>query len=308
MNKKNKWIIYGIGLSLLLGGCMNMDNANGNGVDEKKSTQDEVNDQYARVQDYQGEGYFLNDGEENDKIAEAKSGEVENAVKEFFLEKYKTEVKVHNLVGNVDGVTVFVESTGPVHFYTYAIVPINQGTEEIMTKEVRTQEGEVERGIREGLYRLIFEKEFKNLDTYLEKIVSEEEVVGRTVESLQNVGGSGSMTPYYSMSSLKSDEAIKPVYDLYMEDHDATNETLKKAYNGELFHPDNLRINIMLFMKEKNVEPSEKVMKRVIKDIEEMSTLPKGTYRVAVNDNGVHKESFEGFKDNSIEQEIIRNE
>ncbi|MCA0150444.1 DUF1672 domain-containing protein [Rossellomorea vietnamensis] len=308
MNRKNKWIIYGIGLSLLLGGCMNMDNANGNGVDEKKNTQDEVKDQYARVQDYKGEGYFLNNGDENDKIAESKRSEVEKAVKDFFLEKYKTEVKVHNLVGNVDGVTVFVESTGPVHFYSYAIVPINKGTEEIMTKEVRTQEGEVERGIREGLYRLIFEEEFKNLDTYLEKVVSEEDVVGRTVESLQNVGGSGSMTPYYSMSSLKSDEAIQPVYDLYMEDHETAIDTLKKAYEGDSFNPDSLRINIMLFMEEKNVDPSETVMKRVVKDIEEMSALPKGTYRVAVNDNGVHKESFEGFKDNSIEQEIIRNE
>jgi Protein of unknown function (DUF1672) len=308
MNRKNKWIIYGIGLSLLLGGCMNMDNANGNGVDEKKNTQDEVKDQYARVQDYKGEGYFLNNGDENDKIAEAKREEVEKAVKDFFLEKYKTEVKVHNLVGNVDGVTVFVESTGPVHFYSYAIVPIDQGTEEIMSKEVSTQEGEVERGIREGLYRLVFEKEFKNLDTYLEKVVSEEDVVGRTVESLQNVGGSGSMTPYYSMSSLKSDEAIQPVYDLYMEDHGTTIDTLKKAYYGDSFNPDSLRINIMLFMEEKNVDPSEKVMKRVVKDIEEMSALPKGTYRVAINDNGVHKESFEGFKDNSIEQEIIRNE
>ncbi|WP_044339876.1 DUF1672 family protein [Rossellomorea aquimaris] len=308
MNRKNKWIIYGIGLSLLLGGCMDMDNANGNGVDEKESAQNEVAAQYERVQDYKGEGYTLNNGEENDKIAEAKREEVEKAVKEFFLEEYKTEVKVHNLVGNVDGVTVFVESTGRVHFYSYAIVPIDQGTEEIVTGGVRTQEGEVERGIREGLYKLIFEDEFKNLDTYLEKVVSEEEVVGRTIESLQNVGGSGNMTPYYFMSSLNTDEAIKPVYELYMKDHEANIDTLKQAYNPKLFNADNLRINIMLFMEKENVPPSEKVMKRVAKDIEELSALPQGTYRVAVNDNGVHKESFEGFKDNSIEQEIIRKE
>ncbi|RIW32535.1 DUF1672 family protein [Bacillus salacetis] len=299
MNRKNKWIIFGIGLSLLLGGCMD------NGVDKKQA---EVKHQYARVQDYKGEGYFLNNGDENDQIAEAKRDEVENAVKGFFLKEYKAEVKVHNLVGNVDGVTVFVESTGPVHFYSYAIVPINQGMEEIMTKEVRTQEGEVERGIREGLYRLIFEEEFKNLDAYLEKVVSEEDVVGRTVESLQNVGGSGSMTPYYSMSSLKSDDAIKPVYNLYMEDHETAGTILKKAYDGDSFDPDSLRINIMLFMEEENVGPSEEIMKRVVKEIKEMSALPKGTYRVAINDNGVHKESFEGFKDNSIEQEMIRNE
>jgi hypothetical protein len=305
MNRKKKWIIYGIGLSLLLGGCMDMDNANGNGEDE---IQAEVRDQYARVKEYEGEGYFLNNGDENDQIADAKRDEVEKAVKDFFLKEYKTEVKVHNLVGNADGVTVFVESTGQVHFYSYAMVPINPGTKEIMTKEVRTQEGEVERGIREGLYRLILEEEFKNLDSYLEKVVSEEAVVGRTVESLQNVGGSGSMTPYYFMSSLNSDKAIKPVYNLYMEDHETAGTILKKAYDGESFNPDSLRINIMLFMEEENVDPSEEIMKRVVKEIKEKSALPKGTYRVAINDNGVHKESFEGFKDNSIEQEMIRNE
>ncbi|MDQ0233676.1 hypothetical protein J2S19_005033, partial [Metabacillus malikii] len=37
---------------------------------------------------------------------------------------YKTEVKVHNVVGSQDAATVFVESVGEPHFYTYAVVPI----------------------------------------------------------------------------------------------------------------------------------------------------------------------------------------
>jgi Protein of unknown function (DUF1672) len=295
MVRQNKWVKYVIGLSLLLGACTNAN-----------STQQEVKDQYARVQDYTGEGYRLMNGAENDKIAEANRDEVEKAVKAFFMKNYETGVKIHNLVGNKDGVTVFLESKGPVHFYTYAIVPFHQGTEDRMIGDVRTQEEEVERGIREGLYRLIFEEKFKNLDSYLEKVVSEEKVVGRTVESLQNVGGSGYMTPYYFMSSLNSDEAIKPVYELYMKDHQTSIDTLKQAYDGNLFEADDLRINIMLFMKEEDVQPSEEVMERIANDIKERNDFPKGTYRVAINDNGVHKESFEGFKDNSIEQEVIR--
>ncbi|MGG4166988.1 DUF1672 family protein [Rossellomorea vietnamensis] len=297
MVRQNKWVKYVIGLSLLLGACTNANSA-----------QKEVKDQYARVQDYTGEGYRLMNGAKNDKIAEANREEVEKAVKAFFMKNYETGVKIYNLVGNKDGVTVFVESTGPVHFYTYAIVPFHQGTDSISVGVVRTQEGEVERGIREGLYRLIFEEEFKKLDLYLESVVSEEKVVGRTVESLQNVGGSGYMTPYYFMSSLNSDEAIKPVYELYMKDHQTSIETLKQAYDGNLFEADDLRINIMLFVEEEGVQPSEEVLERIANDIKERSEFPKGTYRVAVNDNGVHKESFEGFKDNSIEQEVIRGE
>ncbi|WP_341357046.1 DUF1672 family protein [Rossellomorea sp. y25] len=306
MNRKNKWIIYGIGLSLLLGGCMNMDNANGNGVDEKESAQNEVAAQYERVQDYKGEGYTLNNGEENDKIAEAKREEVEKAVKEFFLEKYKTEVKVHNLVGNVDGVTVFVESTGPVHFYSYAIVPINQKTKEIISEEVRSQEDVVEEGIREGLYRLIFEDEFINLDNYLDGVVSEKEVVGRTVESLQNVGGSGFMTPYYSITSFNGDEAIQPVYDLYMENSNTNIEDLKNAFDKKSFDEQYININIILFMKEDKVSPSKSILDKVSNDLEKLNSIPNGTYQIIINDNGVHKESSEGYKDNSIKTELIK--
>ncbi|MCC5804324.1 DUF1672 family protein [Rossellomorea vietnamensis] len=297
MDRKNKWIKYAIGLSLLLGGCMSHSNA-----------PKEVEDQYERVQDYKGEGYRLTDGAANAKVAEENREEVEKAVMAFFMENYETEVEIHNLVGNKDGVTVFVESTGPVHFYTYAIVPFHHETDRISVGVVRTQEGEVERGIREGLYRLLFEEEFKKLDSYLESVVSEEKVVGRTVESLQNVGGSGYMTPYYFMSSLNSDKAIKPVYELYMKNHQTSIETMKQAYDGSLFQADNLRINIMLFMGEEDVQPSEEIMERIARDLKERNDFPKGTYRVAINDNGVHKESFEGFKDNSIEQEVIKGE
>ncbi|CAN7193552.1 DUF1672 family protein [Rossellomorea sp. LjRoot5] len=311
MNRKNKWIIYGIGLSLLLGGCMNMDNANGNGLDEKKNTQDEVKDQYARVQDYKGEGYTLKDGKENDKIAEEHREEVEKAVKDFFLNKYSTDIEVHNIVGNVDGATVFVESTGPLSFYTYAIVPINSSDQTIQSDEVWSQEGQVESAITDGLYKQLYKNEFSKLDSYIEKIVTEGEVVGRTKESLENVAGDGYMTPYYFISTSPiKDEAIKPVYELYIKNPDASIDELQAAFKKEAFDPKNLRISIMLFMKEEGMEPSEKVFNQIIKDIKDSNDFPRGAYSVFVNDNRIHKDSFEGVKDNSLERaypdEIIK--
>ncbi|UXH43328.1 DUF1672 domain-containing protein [Rossellomorea vietnamensis] len=299
MDRKIRGVILGIGLTILLAGCMNT-------FSEKKSTLDQEEAQYASVQEYKGEGYSLKNGDENDKIAEAKCGEVEKAVKDFFLEKYKTEIEVRNLVGNADGMTVFVESTGPVHFYSYAIVPINQETKEIMSEDVMSQEDVVEEGIREGLYRLIFDDEFQNLEEYLDEVVSDNKVTGRTVESLQKVGGSGVMTPYYTMTSFYGDEAIQPVFELYMKNPDAKKEDLKRAFNEDLFAEEYLNINIILFMKEERVSPSKSILEKVSNDLESMDTIPKGTYQIIVNDNGVHKETSEGYKENSIMTELIK--
>ncbi|BCB05820.1 DUF1672 family protein [Bacillus sp. KH172YL63] len=307
MTRKNKWIIYGIGLSLFLGGCMNVDN----GVDEKKNTQNEVVDQYVSVQEYKGEGYTLKDGKENGRIAEEHREEVEKAVKDFFLNKYSTEVKVHNIVGNVDGATVFVESTGPLSFYTYAIVPIDSSDQPIQSVEVWSQEGQVESAITGGLYRRLFDNEYNQLDSYIEKIVTEGVVVGRTKESLKNVGGDGYMTPYYFISTSPiQDEAIKPVYELYIKNPDAGFEQLQAAFKKEAFDPKDVSISIMLFMKEEGMEPSEKVFNQIIKDIKGSNDFPRGAYSVFVNDNRIHKDSFEGVKDNSLERaspdEIIK--
>ncbi|WP_341357049.1 DUF1672 family protein [Rossellomorea sp. y25] len=298
MVTKNKWFICGIAFPLLLGGC-----ANGNGVNEKEYPKKQVKNQFVSVQEYIGEGYTLKNGEETDKIAEGKREEVEKAVKDFFLKEYKTEVHVHNIVGNIDGATVFVESTNPLHFYTYAVVPIDQSNKKILSDDVFSQEGQVEGAITEGLYRKIFKDEFDRLEEYLEKIVKEEPVTGRTIESLQNVGGSGYMTPYYFLSSsVSNDEAIKPVYELYMEDPRVSREKLKATYNEQAFIPTYFEVVINLFMKDKETDPDEKVFNRVVNDIESMDDIPKGTYSIFVNDNTVLKQSFEGVKENSLEK------
>jgi hypothetical protein len=69
------------------------------------------------VQEYEGQGYEVKSGSETDETAEAHREEVEKAVTVFFLNEYKTEVKV--IFGNEYGATVYVESTGLLHFYHY---------------------------------------------------------------------------------------------------------------------------------------------------------------------------------------------
>ncbi|CAN7193403.1 DUF1672 family protein [Rossellomorea sp. LjRoot5] len=115
-------LICSAGLSFLLIGCMDSD--------KKVDSEREVHNQFESVQDYTGEGYTLKNGKETDKIAEEHRKEVESAVKDFFLKEYKTDVKVHNAVGNEAGATVFVESTDPLHFYTYAVVKLRDAYNE----------------------------------------------------------------------------------------------------------------------------------------------------------------------------------
>ncbi len=277
---------------------MNMDNEKKN-VDSKEAT-GPYKDTFVRVQDYTGEGYVLRNGEDADKIAEEKSDEVQKAAKDFFMEKYKTDVKVHNIVGNVDGATVFVESTGPVHFYTTAIVPIDLSQKKVMKNEVVSLEGEVESAIRGGLYHLMFEKEFAELDQYLEKIVAENKVVGKTREAIEKVGGTGYMTPYYFITTSSSDEAIKPVFDEYIKNPNTPPSKLKTLFDVDKFSVENLKINLQLFMEEEDVEPSKELFNQIPKDLREMNSIPKGSYSLIINDNLINEKVDDGYKENSL--------
>ncbi|MED4530828.1 DUF1672 family protein [Metabacillus fastidiosus] len=152
MNKKRKTIALGIGfsVSLLLGGCFEMKSSEKQSIEESTPRSKGEEDYYISVQEYTGQGYKLPNGEKTDKIAKEHRKEIDKAVKKFFREKYKTEVIVHNTVGAVDGATVFVESVGEPHFYTFAVIPIDLNEEEVLTDRVWSQEGEVENAIMTG--------------------------------------------------------------------------------------------------------------------------------------------------------------
>ncbi|QHE63266.1 DUF1672 family protein [Rossellomorea vietnamensis] len=287
--KYTKSICGMIGLSLLLGGCLN----------KKDETNGPYKDTYVRVQEYEGDGYVLRGGEEADKIAEEKSEEVKESVKNFFMETYKTDVKVHNIVGNVDGATVFVESTGPVHFYSNAIVSMDLSEKRV--RDVSSLDGDVESNIQGGLYRLLFKKEFQELDHYLSEMVSENPVVGKTEKSLQNVGGSGYMTPYYYLSVPPDDEAVLPVYEAYLQDPDTPVSDLKPLFSREDFSAEDYTITIQLYMEKEQAEPDKKLFNQIQKDLKAMDSIPKGNYSIIINDNLINEKVDDGIKDNYLE-------
>lgn len=305
MRKLTKILLCSIGITMMLGGCSDMNDTDKNGNDNEKVKEtgsSPTDNGLVSILDYNGEGYALPYGKETGEIAEENREQIVEATITFFQEKYKTEVVVHNVVGAKDGATVFVESAGEPHFYTYAVVPVNESEKQVMTKQIWADEYQVQNAIQGGLYHMIFNQEFGQLDDYFTTLAKEEQITGKNEEALQKMGGHGFMTPYYFISTDANDAAIKPVYDLYLQNPDSNIETLRNAYEESLFDKENFQINIQLFMKEKQAEPSEEIFTQVTTDLEEMNNIPKGTYSFYLNDHFIHEESGEGAKDNSLKR------
>jgi hypothetical protein len=273
----------------------------------KKEQEKQYENNFISVQKYTGQGYSLDGGEENDKIAEAHRDQVTKAAEKFFLNKYKTKVKVHNLVGNQDGVTVFVESVGEPHFYTYVVVPIEQNR--IISDEAFSQEDQVEGAIRSGIYAMIYANEIRNLDDYLSQITAKYPVVGKTSAAVANVGGNDYSTPYYYITIL--DTAINvDVVKIYLKHPEWTDEDWQKRLTKATLDPEQVWITIQLFMKEQDRKPDYTLFKKVVSDIEKMKTLPPAAYSILLHDNRIGKDSATGSKTNSLERgdphEIIK--
>jgi len=223
---------------------------------------------------------------------------VVNAVQDFFVEKYKTEVKVHNIVSAVDGVSVFVESIGEPHFYTFAIVPVDVESGEVETNRVWSQEGQVEDAIQGGLYAMAYEEEFSNLDAYLEGVTNEYPVVGTPMEAIENVKGNGYTTPYYFISTF--DDVFDDLLDVYLENPKLTKQEIRRFFKENPFESNYLAIGIEFYMKDADVEPDQNILNKIAEDLKQMEGIPRGEYSLALNDNYIDKKRGIGKKDNTL--------
>ena len=309
--------------SLVLGGCSILELGNEeqdfelvegkNGAKEIRITEKERErlkkvgeayrkENYVPVQEYVGEGFTLETDHGTDAIAEKHKEEVEQAVKQFFKDNYKTDIKVHNIVGTTGAASVFVESVGEPHFYTLAIIPVDVKNESVELDGVWSLEGEIEQAIVTGLLAMIYDEEFAKLDDYMERLVKEFPVTGRTVEALQNIGADKYTTSYYRLSSYSA--PFKELLELYLENPDQSKEDWK-SYGKDLdYEPEKLIIAIDLFMSEKDMEPDEKLIDRIASDIDEMKGLARAKYVIILHDNFVDKKSGRGDKENSLDRGI----
>lgn len=307
MRSNKKALVLGLGITVLIGGC-NMDTEN-----TKSSEKEPVaatgghgialkTENLVSVQEYTGEGYALRNGEETDKIAEANREEIEVAVKKFFSEKYKTEVIVHNLLGAVDGVSVFVESVGEPHFHAFAIVPIDVQSKTVKTDSVWSQEGQIENALSGGLFAMAYDEEMANLNNFMNQITKEYPVVGKTKEAVEKTD-SGYSTPYYYMSFFT--DVFDHLNSMYLENQNVSKEELRNFLDENKFETEAVKITINLFMKEKDVEPDKVTYSQIVSEIESMDGLPRGAYTLLLHDNLINSKYGSGSKDNSIEETTI---
>ncbi|MEK4201975.1 MULTISPECIES: DUF1672 family protein [Cytobacillus] len=252
------------------------------------------------VLEYNGEGYALPYGKETDQIAEEYREEIEAKTIKFFQENYQTEIVVHNVVGALNGATIFVESVGEPHFYTNAFVPVDEKEKKVMTDQISADNFQVKNAIKGGLYHMIFSDEFKKLDKHFESLVADD-VTGKTLESLQNVGGHGFQTPYYFISITNKETALEPVYELYMQNPEESVKHLRATFEDELFDATNLFINIQLFMAEEKEKPNTALFDELTQELEGMDEIPKGSYSFVLNDHFIDKQSASGMGEHSID-------
>ena len=319
MNYLKEVAILTLVASLVLGGCSILEFGNEkqdyelvegeNGAKEIRITEKERErlkkvgeayreENYVPVQEYVGEGFTLEPDNGTDAIAENHKVEVEQAVKQFFEDNYKTEVKVHNIVGTTDAASVFVESVGEPYFYTLAIIPVDVKNESVDVEGVWSLEEEIEQAIVTGLLAMIYDEEFVKLDDYMERLVKEFPVTGRTVEALQNVGADKYTTPYYSLSSYSA--PFKELLELYLKNPDQSKEDWK-SYGKDLYYEsEKLIIAIDLFMSMKDTEPDGELIDKIASDIEKITGFPRAKYVIDIHDNFIDKTSGSGGKENSI--------
>ncbi len=300
----DKVFIICLGISLSLAGCSNLQSSNGQ-PDNAQAEYNNKDDRLVRVQDYTGEGYTLRNGNKTDKIAQENKEEITEAVEKFFLEKYKTEVMVHNMVGASGGASVYVESIGEPHFYTFAIVPIDVSQKKVHTDKVWSQEGQVENAIKTALFAIVFDEEIEVLNRYLEELIKTEPITGRTHEALERVSAAGYATPFYYTNTTGDEFDI--LLDHYLENPNVSANELKNMFTSEMYTANSITFTIYLYMRHENLEPDNELFKRIVSDIEEMKGLAKAAYSVVLNDNYIDKKSGVGYKDNSLKRATPNN-
>ncbi|WP_238343594.1 DUF1672 family protein [Gracilibacillus saliphilus] len=234
------------------------------------------------------------------KIANANREVIEKAVKRFFDEEYNTEVIVHNIAGNVDGATVFVESVGEPHFYTYAIIPINKQNEEILVDHVWSQEGQIENAIMAGIYGMVMEKEFQHLTDLIEEVNQEYDLTGINKEAIP-VGANRFSNEYYFVT-IWDDKDFEGAYREYLKNSNRSGKEWEETIQLNKIEPDGISIAINLYMAEKDVEPNQEAFDHLIDKIEEADNIPKGRYGISLHDNYIDMKVASGSKDNTLEK------
>ncbi|MBC1614350.1 DUF1672 family protein [Listeria welshimeri] len=256
---------------LLLGGCFNLN---------EKTEQEKAQEGTTPVQDYVGQGFSFVDGDKSEERVKGYEEEIKQKAIEYMQTKYKTKVKVNNVVPARNAAVVMIECEGPIQFHTSVIVgeSINKKGE----WSARSNEGEVEQAIVSGLYEKAYETEFRNLDKFTEKLAKENDLLGLRDEAIEKTSSSGYTSNHYFISA--SSLSFPSVYQAYIENQRIAADELKLLFAKDDPEGNILSIPMEFYSKEDKL-PDQEIADNLAERLKQEEGLPKGNYMVTVYKN-----------------------
>jgi hypothetical protein len=251
-----------------------------NKANEKKQAEASA---YMPVQDYTGQGYSFDNGEETGKFANQHRKQIVEKVKQYFIQKYHLDITVHHIYGSTDAAVVFVESKKDPKFHTSVIVGIDLENKKI--GNVGAYEGSAEGAITTGLYVMAYEKKFQKLDAFCTAIAREYPVIGRTKEAVDHTASTGFTTPYYYTST--SDLIFPEAYHAFL--HKESYQNIIHLIKQTPFDKEGMMITLTFFMEKKHSLPDKSIAKEVINKLKKSNGLPPGNYGVYIKSNEILK-------------------
>ncbi|MBC2113470.1 DUF1672 family protein [Listeria innocua] len=256
---------------LLLGGCFNM-----NGKTEQEKAQEGT----TPVQDYVGQGYSFVDGDKSAERVKKHEEEIKQEAINYMKTKYKTDVKVNNVVPARNAAVVIVESEKPIQFHTAVIVGLTLNKDEVGS--ARSEEGEVEKAIVGGLYAKAYQTEFDNLDSFTEKIAKKYDLLGKRNEAINKTSSVGYEKEYYFIATAALD--FPSVYSAYLKNQEISVDDLKVLFSKDDALNEKMVIAMNFFSKKDSL-PKQDIVNNLAMEIQNESGLPKGSYETTVFKN-----------------------
>ncbi|MBC1572075.1 DUF1672 family protein [Listeria sp. FSL L7-1426] len=263
---KKKVIVLLAGL-LFLGGCFNI-----NGKTEQEKAQEGT----TPVQDYVGQGYSFVDGNKSAERVKEHEEEIKQEAINYMKTKYKTDVKVNNVVPARNGAVVIVESEAPIQFTTSVVVKFLLNKKDEIGSGT-SDEGAVEQAIVGGLYAKAYEEEFEHLDEVAEKLARKNDLEGFTQEALDKTSPSGHQGKYYFITAINDD--YLGVYNAYLNNTQISSNELQALFVKDDPTSKNMTIVMNYFSKEDKL-PKQAMVDSLAEQFRKESNLPRGFYPI----------------------------
>ncbi|MBF2536152.1 DUF1672 family protein [Listeria marthii] len=263
---KKKVIVLLTGL-LFLGGCFNI-----NGKTEQEKAQEGT----TPVQEYVGQGYSFVDGNKSAERVKEHEEEIKQEAINYMKTKYKTDVKVNNVVPARNGAVVIVESEAPIQFTTSVVVKFLLNNKDEIGSGT-SDEGAVEQAIVGGLYAKAYEEEFEHLDEVAEKLARKNDLEGFTQEALDKTSPSGHQGKYYFITAINDD--YLGVYNAYLNNTQISSNELQALFVKDDPTSKNMTIVMNYFSKEDKL-PKQAVVDSLAEQFRKESNLPRGFYPI----------------------------